>query len=555
MRTPFKIGPIRHSKIVAFVLITCFYMGFISVRAESRAPVIALVPLDNRPACLDYTVRIGRIAGADILTPPAAAIGAYSFPGDPDALKAWLDALDPAPDYLIISLDMLMYGGLVSMRTPETSEDLARSRLEAFREWARTHPKTRILAQGVIQRIARTGTGNKDEDNLTYLLGVYVKRVDEAEARNDDELRASAEDLRQRLPADPLEDYLAARKRNHALNRESIRLAADGVVDFLVLGMDDNAEYGPHRSERDALNALVADLSAGDRVIIKPGADELAHLLLARAINQWNAVSPRIAVHYYPAAAGEWLPDLEDRTLAQSLAQNLDVAGFRITSGRGVDAHLLVFGDSPDGDMDEQDAADRLAADLSALIKHKQAAGVADLRRMNSASPVLVQTMLQRTEPARLLAYSGWNTAGNALGTAVGHLAASLALRRSAERDSDVSAQAAQHAAFLLQRFFDDYLYMAVLRPDINKALSRQGESSIDISAARYPEFSREIKRQIRDRADELFEQYFKGRTFEIGGGETLQRFTISDLRLGVKIPWFRTFEIQMDVDVELVKK
>jgi len=438
-----------------FLLALCITVlcGFSMAAAT---PSIAFVPLDNRPPCMDHVLRLAAIAGADLRVPPYKAIGAYSFSGNPDQVEHWLDTLEPAPDYLIISLDMLAYGGLVASRVPDTPEPEAIARLAAIEHFTAKNPRTQIFAFGIIQRIARTATGDPEYDGVTDLISKYLKLNDHAKAQNDAALAARAAEFKAKIPEQQLADYLAARTRNHAVNRAAVALAASGVLDYLVLAMDDNAEYGPHRPEREVLSLAIQQAGAADRVLIKPGADEVGQLLLARAVNHARRLLPRIALHFVPPQAADWIAPLEDRPLSAMAAASLQAAGATVATDKHIHGHLIVYaGDSP---PHTPAGAEQQAADLAAKLSGRgRAAGVADVRFVNKSDAGLAALLLQNPGPAALSSYAGWNTAGNAFGTAAAHLLVAYTLRLDAARGADVRARAAAHAAFLLQRFADDY--------------------------------------------------------------------------------------------------
>lgn len=536
--------PDRKQAVFCMLLIVIVSCG------ARAAPSVALVPLDNRPPCLDHAQRLALIAGLDLVTPPYSAIGAYTFDGKPERIERWLDTLDPAPDYLIVSLDMLAYGGLVASRTPGVPQDLALARLKALDRFAAAHPRTKIFAFGIIQRIARTATGDPGYDNTTELLAKYLKLRDQAEVQKNAVLRAQADALVARIPEKPLEDLLAARARNHAVNQASVALAASGTVDYLVLAMDDNAEYGPHRTERDALNRAIADAGIGDRALIKPGADEAAQLLLARAANHARGLRPRIALHFSPPQAAHWIPPLEDRPLADMAAASLAVAGtIAVPGGERAHGHLVVFaGDAVQGAP--ADAARQAAALAACLARGGAAAGVADVRLVNRADQALAGFLLEEPGPAALSSYAGWNTAGNAFGTAAAHLLMAGILRLDAERGADIRERAAAHAAFLLQRFADDYLYMAAIRPPLETELRMRGASPFDIPGNLYPEIRARLAKDVETRTRTLFAQYFESASLNLG--PDAPAFVLSGFSMHTLVPWFRLFEIDPAVSVTL---
>ena len=98
------------------------------------AGYITLLPIDDRPAVGQFAQMIGAVADHKVSMPPKEMLGKFSMPGDTARLEQWLKSQDYSKtDALIVSVDMLAYGGLVASRTHKVSFDEAKKRLEFFR--------------------------------------------------------------------------------------------------------------------------------------------------------------------------------------------------------------------------------------------------------------------------------------------------------------------------------------------------------------------------------------------------------------------------------------
>ncbi len=67
-------------------------------------PVVALLPLDERPATGRLAAMVGAVAGAQVLMPPAALLPRLRAPGEHDALAAWLVQAAQHADVAVVSL-------------------------------------------------------------------------------------------------------------------------------------------------------------------------------------------------------------------------------------------------------------------------------------------------------------------------------------------------------------------------------------------------------------------------------------------------------------------
>ena len=84
---------------------------------------VALVPLDDRPQCLQDLVLLGEVADAEVITLPRVVLGRFLKTGDGAAIARWLDGLDLTTlDAVVVSTDMLAYGGLMGSRVPRVFE-------------------------------------------------------------------------------------------------------------------------------------------------------------------------------------------------------------------------------------------------------------------------------------------------------------------------------------------------------------------------------------------------------------------------------------------------
>src|SRR5687768_6566539 len=98
--------------------------------------MLALVPLDNRPCNVRFPQQIAAIGCSQLVTPPDTTLGSFEIPGRPDLISRWLSDL-PEIEALIVSVDMLAYGGLVASRHATLTEPEALARLQVLRDFRR----------------------------------------------------------------------------------------------------------------------------------------------------------------------------------------------------------------------------------------------------------------------------------------------------------------------------------------------------------------------------------------------------------------------------------
>ena len=139
---------------------------------------VLYVPLDDRP----YNARVPRLLAQmvdyEIIMPPAEMLGCFRAPGQPEEIADWLRGhVDPALDCLVLSLDMLAFGGLWASRCPTTRTQLAQQRMEILAE----------LRQAIAERrSSRPQNGPRLED--------YLREVGRARAVDSDATAGDEED-------------------------------------------------------------------------------------------------------------------------------------------------------------------------------------------------------------------------------------------------------------------------------------------------------------------------------------------------------------------------
>lgn len=517
---------------------------------------IALVPLDNRPCTAVFPVRIAEIAGIDVVSPPQEVLGRFLEPGLPDAVLDWLESVAPTVSAMVVSLEMALYGGLVASRLGEISLDVAYRRLDRLARIAVCNPTSKMLVSGAIMRISPTGCGSASagREEMVRRFSVLLAKSTQGIATAA-ELR-ELDDVKRQAPVALIEDYLSARRRDHAINLMSVALASIGVFDFCILGQDDAGEHGPHRAERQVLLdyarrlAGVAD-GLPEFVRIHPGTDELNMVLLARYISTAQSVgdrcsrSPRISAVFVPDEGRFAFPQLEEQSLGESVRSQIAAAGAIPVDDADSDIILLVHAPDPIGDMRIDHAVKgaraqssgcghidrRVFENLADSARNGKTVAVADVRTLNGADVQFAQALLDEFPLDKLAAYSGWNTAANTIGTAL-----ATAIAAWSNPDNWVP-----RARFLFERLVDDYLYQSCARTAAEPLLESEGMDILNFETAQHNRAELLAVGALRGQAEEVFEKYFT----QIGP----ERCRLA--KLSVCLPWDRLFECKVDAVLE----
>ncbi len=477
--------------------------------------------MDDRPATDLFPQQTAAICGAQLIMPPPALLGHFTQPGDADGLVRWLLGLDTTGvSALVVSSDMLAYGGLVASRTAATPLADARTRIAALARFHELHPTLPIYAFGTIMRLTPTETPQSEP----YLdaLAAYA-RLAGAPHPTPDQAAQVAQD-RAKIPDGAYWDYIGARVRDVDTDESLITLAAQGGIAWLSITQDDaGSPDGVQISEQTRLRALISELGIGDRVIVSSGADEMGMVAVTRAVED--------AVDWHPTADIAWSdvrgPNMQDPLEDVSVGQTVDnlygALKTRCCVGHD-DFYLDIFVPQP-----AQEQA-RWAAAVASSLHGGPPTAVVDLTFIDddiTEERRAFEALIADKAAALPAAFASWNTTANSVGTAMAAGACS-AIAAHFRVDTE---QARMN--FLFDRYVDDYAYRLLVRPGLNADLRAKGYDTYSL-AAQSSDAQAEMRRRLWPLAIDIFD-----------GSFAPDGWTQSEL--GLYLPWQRTFEVRVE--------
>lgn len=392
---------------------------------------IAFLPIDNRPVCYTLAKYIAQIdESIEFFLPPRECLGDLTKTADIENLISWLENL-PKVDSLILSLDTLVYGGLIpSRRSTETLEEL-KERL------ARIKPLLRNKKVYAFSSVMRISNNNYNEEEKEY-WSKFGKKIFE--------YSFSGGVNKADIPDEILDDYLATRKRNFEVNKIYLAWQKEGLFDTLIFSKDDCAEKGFNVEEAKELEKL------GGKT--KTGADEIPLSLLARSIDKKIKVFPE----FLEPDCKNLISNYEDVSIEKSVLGQLELAGFEVSSPDEADIVLIVNNfRNKQGELVM--GWDTEPFDGKLVLPNKPFA-VADVRFANGADNAFVEQLLEKIDLENFYGYAGWNTSANTLGS----LLCAMKVKWQAKQ---YNPQA--FAKLELVRFLDDWAYQANVRAQIEK--------------------------------------------------------------------------------------
>lgn len=429
---------------------------------------ILLVPMDERPVTTHLPRMVAALAGAEVLLPPAKALPKMRQAADIEALTEWLDTTSPTVDALVVSLDMLGYGGLLHSRIGTEPAEQIIDRTSVLARIRRSQPLLPIHGMSAVLRASRSHSA-AEEPTYWADFGVELHDVG-ADFHRRFLGEPSCGPAPGDLPPSVVDDFVSRRLRNHTLDLYALGLVARRVLSTLTISADDTAVRSAGSLEQTWLAHWSASLTVPDRVRSYPGADEVGAVLVARALTEGAIRQPRVALSFPDAESAQRVAAYENLPVGISARRHLSAAGATVVPlADRPDAVLVVHGPEPAGrdwcgipvpdDVGAHTA--RTARQVMDLLDRDVPVGVADVRFTNGGDPALVEELRAAGILGKLCGYGGWNTAGNSIGTVAATLVAWLAGLQAGTADPRARDRLLWH------RVIEDCCYQAEVRTQL----------------------------------------------------------------------------------------
>ena len=508
-------------------------------RNPSKPKKLLYLPLDERFTTRDLFLSFAGITPYRVLTPEKSALPQKKKLPDVEALIDWTARAVVQADAAIISADMLLYGGLIASRTSSESLEAVRARLKILKEIRARNPRLPIFVSTTVMRMPQYSSSDEEPDYYAqygreiFLYSQYNHRFETSRNAEDG---ANAELYKNKIPKEVLADYRTRRARNFQINRDLIELVKTGVINRLVITLDDNHEYGWNIKEAAELKRLSAGLT--ERVAVYPGADEAQLPLLARLA--LNGKTMRVFVAYRFPEAKKLIPAFEGQPLDESVERQILAAGGSVVDNQSEAACVLyvnnfaekqLFAGSQISAKEEKEIIplEVLFAESRIKIEAKKTYILADNRYYNGSDARFISSIFaSRVNPLQI-AYAGWNTSGNTLGT-------TLAMGLLRQRTKNDKSARAPYEKMLWTRFIEDWAYMLDGREEIKKDLKRRninGFAGTNLET----EYQSQITALLNSKA------------------EIVNRFLGTDYGVArAYFPWHRHFEIGFEISSNSAK-
>ena len=487
------------------------------------------IPLDERPCNYYFAQRIAKGSEVEVIAPDIMLLGNKKEPASFDGIKKFILENVAFADALVISLDMLLYGGIIPSRLHHFTEEELCERLALVDEIKAINPKIKIYAFALIMRCPKYSSSDEEPDYYEYcgreiFLTGQAKHKLQLGIINEAEAGTLISEY-----ADAIGDNLKDFEARRITNRNMLIKAVEELhksIDFLIIPQDDSAEFGYTSMDREAIKNALKENGLDD-VAMYPGADEVGMTLLARAACEYKGITPRIYCEFPHKDAPNITPLYEDRPLYKTLPFQIGSAGCaEVDDKENADIHLYLNYPAYDpvevwqeksAGYDERNL-EEFISQIKCSIASSKVTALADGAYCNGGDKEFLQMLGKEMDLLSLSAYAGWNTSSNTLGTVICQAVFVLLFGDSADQ-----------RRFLAERIYEDVGYCGCIRAHVtNNVLPKMGYNYFDAG-----ETDGEVAKIVKKELEKYIAENFP---------ELVQRYEISICRM----PWKRMFEVDL---------
>lgn len=491
---------------------------------------IVYLPLDERPCNYSFC---GFLASENteikLIRPSLKDLGLKKTPADYSAIQNFLSRECTDADYLILAVDMLLYGGIVPSRLHHLSQEEIFSRVDFIRSLKTVNPKLKIFAFSLVMRCPTYSSGEEEPDYYeTYGREIFLYGVNEHKFIDKLITKEEYETEKSRLnvPENVINDFVSRRKINLSALLKTLKLVGREIDEFIIL-QDDSNPFGYTSLDQRAVREFTGKENI--KIDVHPGADEGGLTLLARVLTKIKGYSPKICPVYPKDECKNVIPLFEDREVYKSIEAQIKSAGAIVSEE--CDADIFLFCNLPAGEMrniDNPGGAQYDNRDLKSfvckakrLFDEGKTVAIADIAYSNGGDIEFAKMLSESTGLLNLGGYAGWNTSSNTLGTVI---CQAIFFRFYGNTEA--------HRLFTAERVYEDISYCSYVRQYMSEhELKRLGCTYSD---------AKESHGIVAEKAEQLINEFTK-REFP----EIYNKYKISYCYM----PWIRMFEIGLIVE------
>lgn len=497
---------------------------------------IMIIPLDERPCNTNFVKYLTKDTPFNLLLPPRELLGDKKQKANIPLLHKWILDNSTKIDHLILSIDMLVYGGIVPSRLHNDSLEDLQKRLEIIKKIKEINPRLSIYAFNLIMRNPTYSSSDEEPDYYEefgreiHLKGVYEHKKS-INIISDQELK-ELHKINQILPAEIYKDYTDRRSLNTNINLQVINLLEENIIDYLVIPQDDASEFGLTKLDQTVVLSHIKNKELDNTFLMYPDADAVVNALLARYINKVNNIKPSFYLYYAVNEAKNMIPLFEDRPLQLSIASQIAVVGGVISTNLENSDIVLAINattimrdiNSTDKDQYHHEYYELRNLDqfIDTIKSFSKPVVIADIAYSNGSDRDLIVRLKEHNLLYKLAGYAAWNTSGNTLGTCIAQGCI-----------YNLYQDTMSHLDFLALRYVEDFIYMTLVRKEVSEKILPK----LNLNYFNTGEKQGKVSETVYSMLNKYKKEYL----------DTDYKITITNCYM----PWARMFEVGIDVIVQ----
>ncbi len=500
---------------------------------------IVYLPLDERPCNYSF---VGFLSENNekyrLARPTLEELGDKKTPADYDKIEAFLLRECADADYLILAVDMLLYGGIIPSRLHHLDKQTLKDRLQLLTQLKNKNPNMTVYAFSLVMRCPCYSDSDEEPDYYG-VCGLEIFEYGQNEHKYKDgkitQEEYLAEKNRLKVCEPYLDDYLTRRECNISLFMDVLDMVGKGKeIDEFVILQDDSNPCGYTAMDQAKVRQMI--LEKNIPVDVYPGADEGGMSLLARAVANMEGYAPKIYPVYPKEECKNVIPLYEDRAVYKSIAAQIKSAG-GVQAASEEEADVLLFCNLPVGavqNISNPHGRQYYNRDLPAYLARMKKAveegkgvAVADIAYCNGGDVRLTEQITQQIGLLKLWGYAGWNTSSNTLGTVI-----CQAILRYFYGDTPT------HRKFTAERMYEDIGYCAYVR-------KRVWDYEVEAMGYKY-EDTKVQQGEVSCRIEELLNEYMVANYPEITDLYEIEK---------CYLPWRRMFEVGLIIKEKIERR
>ncbi|MCQ2742008.1 MAG: DUF4127 family protein [Bacilli bacterium] len=487
---------------------------------------ILYLPLDERPCNYELPFALSKCAkGYKMIRPSKSAMGDMKIPTPFENVSSFLRENVSDSDIAVISLDQLLYGGIVPSRIHYLTEKDILNRLSLIKDIKEANPNLKIYLFALVLRCPCYSTD--EEEPLFYgRCGQEIFEYGVLKSKRDlgiipeEEYKVKSEPLLKKCGSD-LSDFEQRRNINLFALKQFIKNYSK-YVDLFVIPQDDSEPYGYAMMDRMRVSKCLDE--NGVKALMYPGADEVGMVLLARALSDDMGIKPDIEAVFPKEECKEVYPMYEAQPVYKTMQAQLKTIGFNLVEKSKNKLFMnyptkktVNMGSAPNESYAERDLPTFVSKIVSSA-KANDNVMICDGAYCNGGEEDFLFEISKGVSLFKLCGYAGWNTSSNAMGTVLAQGMLAILFGHNQEQEY-----------FLSERIYEDIAYCGHVRWDVWHGYAPEHGYSLEHAGSSNGIVAKEIRRQLENYMSKRFPEVYT-------------KYALSRCRL----PWRRLFEVDL---------